>query len=315
MILWPKTSKSSAGQDDLHTAELLVKKVYEKNNYVLDGYGALGWISFLKHDWERGLHLFHYDAELRKQSNRFYEIGKQVLSALKLKSKLSYSLPIPVIAFPRSGSNFLQNVLEKSSGIHNSTIYTNFEAWENVTHTVKSHSLSLDNLKREWKTFLVNRPFPNKAIVLLRDVRDIMISFYEYVQAVHKCNIEQDDFLTKVDYAYAANLRYNASFYHISVADAYNTFMKNWVQSDPDEINVLIIHYEDLLTNPKIEFQKIFNFLELDCTLAQDTLSEKVSLYSNENRKRGALNNWNSCFEYDNLISSTSQLYESNVIQ
>jgi len=219
--------------------------------------------------------------------------------------QVDYSLPGYVVSFPRSGSNFLQNVLEQSSGMACRSRYARLRINPCEYLTLKSHAISPAMLNEEIRLQgLRKADTPSKIIWLIRDPRDVMISFYEYTQSERGVAISQDDFLAKVDYHWAtfAHMQQpvpylltfprRAAVEPLSVGEAFSAFRRNWSEHARRTGEVLQVRYEDLVDRPRETFATVFQYLELDCPLAEESLGDRVSLYSSERRPRGVAYGW-----------------------
>ena len=246
---------------------------------------------------------------------------KQLLSEEKAKSlNVNYTLPSYLIGFPRSGTNFLQSVLEGSSELICRSMYGPPKANPNNILSLKSHTTSYEYLLDEISRFVPNTKSPDKFIVIIRDPRDVFISFYEFIQSTKGVSISKSDFISEVCYFFATfkdNHMINSrkkELSPLSILDAYRKHIEHWITHRPESLNCHIVKYEDLVDSAEEEFQKIFNFLELDCTLKAETLSRKVSQYSNSTRKRGTTSGWRNCQDqYSEIISSVNNLLEDEI--
>lgn len=221
----------------------------------------------------------------------------QLMQVRERAARLSYLLPAVVLSYPRAGSNFLQSVLQGSSGFRCQSIYGELAEGADSTLTVKSHSPSPAYFEDEWHRLLPDRPLPAKIIRLQRDPRDVLISFLEYTEANRKTSISQDEFLNGVDYFYASTVDrdFRRSLYKqgMTVAEAFKEHVRTWyMETPPDYCEILPVRYEDLLLEPQAAFQRIFEFLNLDCELSKKFLKVKVSLYSDTGRQRARLQGW-----------------------
>lgn len=217
----------------------------------------------------------------------------------------SYRLPTYLVSFPRSGSNFLQSVLSASSGMFCCSQYGRLELHAESFLSLKSHAISPQVLREE---ILLFRPtdviWPEKIVVITRDPRDVMISFYEYVKSKRAVEIFQGKFLHGVDYRWAAfgnpadpichllTFPRNTVVQPLSICDAFRYFTKHWCASSDSDSAVLRVRFEDLALRPRQTFQQVFDFLDLDCELAEEAIDRKVSLHSTEKRERGKTDGW-----------------------
>ncbi len=243
----------------------------------------------------------------------------QVARARETAAKLPYPLPAVVLSYPRAGSNFLQSVLQGSSGLRCQSIYGQLTEGPQYTLSVKSHSPSPAYLEDEWKRLLPELDLPQKIIRLQRDPRDLMISFLEYTAANRKTDIRQEEFLNGVDFFYASTIdrEYRRACYKqgMSVAEAFKEHVRTWyVEPVPDRYEILPMRYEDLLLDAQTAFGKIFNFLNLDCELAEKFLQIKVSLYSDTGRQRARVQGWRENLErYGALIAMVQEQLKDEI--
>ena len=92
----------------------------------------------------------------------------------------------------------------------------------------------------------------------------------------------------------------------MSVLQAYKKHVQEWFAEKPALSNCLIVKYEDLVTTPDEGFQRIFDFLDLDCPLAKEFLTLEVSLYDDTRRHRAKAAAWKGhAEEYRVLLDAT----------
>ncbi|MBO8151893.1 MAG: sulfotransferase domain-containing protein [Candidatus Marinimicrobia bacterium] len=231
----------------------------------------------------------------------------------KLKKIIS---PTYLISFPRSGSNFVQNVITKSSGTYNYSIYYFGNNEYRKCLTIKSHALSYSHLIAEVARFIPSeRNLPAKFIILWRDPRDIMISFYEFIQKRYDISLSQGEFLSnEVNY-----VRHVIGFPPLPILEAYKVFMLNWRSGNKlsygDQNTPWIeIKYEDILNQPEIEFDRIFNFLGIKCKLNKYAVSEKVSFMEDKRPERCIAGSWRKFYkDYKKIVDATSNYLESEI--
>lgn len=221
-----------------------------------------------------------------------------------------------LVSYPRSGSNFLQNVLEKSSGQVCGSLYG--AVWSKRGHhlNVKSHAFSrvwlLDEINRYTKVS-DNNP---KVMCIFRDPRDVMISFWNFVQYKKNIVVAQDKFIDHMAYDYATFtskdpvLDRRVEWSPLSVGDSYREHYRNWMLQDESK-NFTKFKFEKLLTSPHLEFKRLFDFLGINCELAEEALAERVSLYGGDKgRKRGQQYGWKANYnKYKAIIDKVEQDY------
>lgn len=222
-----------------------------------------------------------------------------------------------LISFPRSGANVLQNVFRISSGLDAQSIYGTLNHPDKIVN-YKSHAPSREYLYDETQRLLNKDSRNSKKIILVRDPRDVFISFYEYTQHQKKTTIDQDFFIQNYDFFLAAPI--DRQFLRkvectpLKVIEAYKKHINEWIIEGTSPSLELVVSYEQLLTNSKYVFRKIFNFLELHCTLNENALHERVSLYSNEKRERCIINCWKTCYsDYQNIINYVEDSLDSEL--
>jgi len=198
--------------------------------------------------------------------------------------------PCFLISPMRCGSNFLANVVCKSSGNQYSTIYdpeTTPIYHNNPNLIIKSHAPSYLHLLSECGAFI---PFmsnlPHKMIVLVRDPRDMFISMYDWMEARLNEELSQENFLDDLKYSYSA-----PGLGQISPGDAFKKFIKNWWQVNKYSSvkSVLRMKFENLVSSKKANFEEIKSFLNLDCRIQEEFFEKKVQQLSQKRKERGTV--------------------------
>ncbi len=227
---------------------------------------------------------------------------------------IRYRLPVYLISFPRSGSNFLQSVVFQSTGYYCGSLYGNRPVDLRTVFMFKSHALSFPYLLDEIDRYYPHAHGPEKTILLVRDPRDVMISFYEYVKVTKKIEILQDEFLRAIsfEYAFCNNARVETfkrrtDLEPLNIGDAYKRHVNNWFVRQDVSSEHLIVRYEDLIDSPVESFGLIFDFLESESELSKEATGKLVSLYSNEERPRGKAYGWKDNQSHRVLIEMTNQ--------
>ena len=250
-----------------------------------------------------------------KQFLQVSEVRKRLLllHGLERLSKLRYAQPAVVVSYPRSGSNFMQSILTHSTGMNNISIYGQSPSSFIPLLTVKSHAPSPEYLEDEYQRLLETESLPGRIILLKRDPRDVMISFYEYTQTQRGTTISQEDFLENISFFYASTIdkthsrRIETS--PLTVLEAYRKHIHTWFADRSPALPVLELSYEDMVTKPKESFRAALDYLEIDLPVAEAYLEVKVSLYSTDSRSRGEAYGWKHAAEkYAVLLEGVERL-------
>ena len=306
-------ARGYADKGSTEKAEPLIEKAYCDDRDLKDGYAKLAFSRYGRNFFSN-IQWIERDLKLNRLSENFKNKFDSIKRATNLSQRLSYRLPAIVVSFPRSGSNFIQNVIQESSGMICQSIYDT-DILLNGTLNLKTHSPSPEYFINEWIDSFKSEPLPEKLILLIRDPRDVFISFYEFVKFRRNIDVPQNDFLSQTDYFYAAFTDKRIYSDGLSICRAYKEFIQNWYVRDNKKYDILKVHYEDLVGNPAAAFLKIFKFLEIDCELSLPSLKKRVSLYSPSRRLRGAASGWESIQqEYSHLIMQSQIHFEEEML-
>lgn len=237
----------------------------------------------------------------------------RLIHAKKKAAKLGYVLPTFLVSFPRSGSNFLQSVLQGSSGFLCQSIYGPYPDDTEPVLSLKSHAISLEHLLDEINRLLPDVSQPSKIILLPRDPRDVMISFFEFTQVRRNIILRQENFLD-ISYFYASTIDKTSErkieYTPLNITEAYKSHIKNWFVNKPEHLDCLTLRYEDLVQSPNKHFQHLFEFLNLNCSIATEMLEVKVSLYSQTSAQRGQAQGWRAYQDkYAGLLAQVQTLF------
>ena len=199
--------------------------------------------------------------------------------------------------FPRSGTHWIRNVIEKSTGQKTGDLYSKKPSpLDKQVIIVKIHarSKSIAYLKALW--LLPRFKFGGKYIYVYRDPRDAIISLYEmYKNAKEMDDLQTDEFL--------------------KIYDPIRQFrweIKAWVF--PDHKNVFLVKYEDLKLFPEKGFERIFNYLGLNASLAEESIGKLVATSDSKKRPRGIAYAWKDApSEYEYIIECASKQLKSEI--
>ncbi len=238
--------------------------------------------------------------------------------AKAFSARASYKLPSFLVSFPRSGSNMIQNVLESSSGMRCCSLYSPRPLDPASVLSFKSHALSPAYLTDEIARFYPELESPDKTILLQRDPRDVIVSFFEYVKTQKSINLNQSEFLHGISYEYAFNNNPSTVQSHLrkvaieplSVSQGYRMHLQSWFLNHGDDPRILKVTYEGLVNDPQTAFAEVFDFLEIENQINLDAMEKKVSQYSSEERPRGVAHGWKKNSTHRQLIEQTEEAFK-----
>ena len=224
--------------------------------------------------------------------------------------------PVYLMGFPRSGTNFLQNVVRNSSKRLINNMY-NLEDDPDAHLIIKSHAPSYPHLLGEVGQFAQGiSSLPGRFIIIWRDPRDMMISYYEFMKSRFGIEVAQADFLQATTYH-----RRQPGFEELSIEQAFRLFVSAWHKPNYDvgdgglQNRVAInLRHEDVTGDPQTWFGRVFEFLGIDCTLAESALKVRTSQHSSVRENRGAVSGWKANADvFGDLIESTESLLGAEI--
>lgn len=225
-----------------------------------------------------------------------------------------------LLSFPRSGSNFVQNVLKQNcpdllcAGIYRG-------GHMSAPHIcLKSHAIDSKAVAHEVQKFWSAAPAPNTQIALLRDPRDMFLSIYDYV-AGHRQTPTDPDKALDLDFFWfffpphvLQHLRQGQHAHAFTVANAYASWLQAWVFSKPD--HTLLVRYEDLVQTPEHSFAALFDHIGQTPPTSLKALRRLVSQNGSSARQRGAAQSWKQApARYQPLIRAVEARFGDQIAQ
>ncbi|MEQ9674826.1 MAG: sulfotransferase domain-containing protein [Roseovarius indicus] len=203
-----------------------------------------------------------------------------------------------LIGFPRSGTNFLQSVVQASTNRSAKSIYGGRPERTRTAISLKSHAPSPDILNREL-TKLIKPGFKTQKIIrLFRDPRDVMISYFEMFRKHTGERPAQTEFLDQLFFSAfnegARKAQSPRNLKTLKIVSAHRLSVRNWIDFQDPEVRTLRLHYEDMVQNPLETFSQVLDFLGSNDPVAQDSLKTLVSQVSQSDRPRAAVQGWKS---------------------
>ncbi|WP_052400852.1 sulfotransferase domain-containing protein [Oceanobacillus jeddahense] len=174
---------------------------------------------------------------------------------------------ICLVAYPKSGNNFLLFLIA-------TLLYRKKMDWATKGITVQNASsapiANLPSPHLVWSHESYDASYP-KVIYLVRDPRDVVISYYHHFQKYHG---DKRDFDTFFD-----------AFMNGDITPGkWDTQIESWLANQEKVKNgFLLVKYEDLLEAPAKEAKRITTFLNVDRT--EQEINEAVHWASFDNMK------------------------------
>ena len=206
-----------------------------------------------------------------------------------------------LVSYPRSGSNFFQEILKTKYRLGASSLYGDDVQSSNKTN-LKSHAISYAYLKDECNFILGDDEKPHKIITMYRDPRDVMISFFNFFNSYNQGEIAQNDFLS-LDWFLVLTRTPNTRTWlrsthqnPVNIAESYQIFVDSWFVNKNISDNTIMttLRYDDLVAQPELVVSKALAALNLNCVPAGESneATSLVSTISAEDRPRGCAQGW-----------------------
>lgn len=174
---------------------------------------------------------------------------------------------ICLVAYPKSGNNFLLFLVAM-------LLYRKKIDWATKGAMIQNVSKEpIENLPSPHLVWSHNRYDPSypKVIYLVRDPRDIVISYYHHFQKYYRESRDFDEF-------------FQAFMEGKIEPGMWDTNIESWLDNQEKVKNgFLLVKYEDLLQNTSKEAKRIINFLNLD--RSEQEINEAVNWASFDNMK------------------------------
>ncbi|NRB19370.1 MAG: sulfotransferase domain-containing protein [Rhodobacteraceae bacterium] len=202
-----------------------------------------------------------------------------------------------LVSFPRSGSNFLQNIVrDNTKQLGCASIYQSLSL-TTPKILLKSHALNFGVLRKELTTLWDIAPPRFKRIVLVRDPRDVFISLYDYVTALHGAEIDPATFLIIDFYWHLYRPHMNGlvrgkQTRALTVLQAYQTWFRTWITGADKFPRALHVRFEELVSDPQTGFAPVFKLLDEPMPDPLASTAKLVSQIGESPRRRGQSQGW-----------------------
>ena len=180
-------------------------------------------------------------------------------------SRSDFNVLCVMCGFPRSGTHWIRNVVEKSSGLYCPNLedidYSKVSVNKKMP-VMKIHARSKLVLKIKMFFRLPPHSFQKKYIYVYRDPRDAIISLYNMYNIIKNKNLSQKEFLQIYD-----------------PIGQFKWEINSWVLGKKSK-NILIIRFEDLKLNSTSTFKQILTFLNIKNEINNEILVTNLQMKS-----------------------------------
>jgi len=165
-----------------------------------------------------------------------------------------------LVSYPRSGNTwvrFLIANLLKPEGVE-----IDFHNVQEYVPEINRNNEIIEALPspRVIKSHALYKPSFPKVIYLVRDGRDVYVSYYYYRLKQLDEGITFSQYLRRKDH----------------FPSLWKEHVESWLKWDQPQPNMLLVRYEDLLSKPEAELRKIVKFIGVDKT--DDVISHAVEV-------------------------------------
>lgn len=210
-----------------------------------------------------------------------------------------------IVSYPRSGNTWLRFLI--------GTLYSGINVtWENMEEIIPDiYRCSNKHLKGIKRPRLLKSHHPydaryGKVIYIIRDPRDVLISFFNFYRKFYKLENTQSSFNSFFNKYINGKLKDFGS---------WKTNVESWLnQSSKIPNGFIYFRYEDILNDTKVYLERIFDFLNIKRTneeienailwasfdnmrKLENEQNESVSLFKNSDKelsfvRKGKIGNW-----------------------
>lgn len=178
-----------------------------------------------------------------------YALGRQAMA----KGITSYDDDVWIVSYPKSGNTWTRFLIANLIAGGETVDWSNIE--RHVPDLYYSRDPQLRGLKRPryFKSHEPYRPDYRRVIFIVRDPRDVAVSYYHFVRKAHMLSVDatMDEFMKK---------------FMDGRIDPYGSWGENvgsWLGARRNTPDFMIVRYEDLLENTESQLARIAEMLRL----------------------------------------------------
>lgn len=216
------------------------------------------------------------------------------------------------ISLPKSGTTYIANALEKfinscsAAASSQKLLSANrpnilFKLETQSPYKESLSTLISDHAPAVPQNLFGLRMVVDRLIVHVRDPRQALLSFVYYLQ-------QTNDYRSP-EYLISTQLRLPPDYFSLSLTEQINwqiekwylpdaiKWIKGWIDADQDPLfypKILFTKQEDLATEPKMFFESILNFYEIET--ARFVFPEKPCFQATKHLRKGSVNEWREVF-------------------
>jgi hypothetical protein len=184
-----------------------------------------------------------------------YAVGRQAMA----KGVTSYDDDVWIVSYPKSGNTWTRFLIANLVAGDEPVDWSNIERFVPDIYDNRDPQLRDLPRPRYFKSHEAYRPEYRRVVFIVRDPRDIAVSYYHFVRKAHRLPPE------------ASISEYMATFLEGSI-DPYGNWGENvgsWLGARRGTEDFIIVRYEDLLEDAEAQLARIADALKLATNDAQ----------------------------------------------
>jgi estrone sulfotransferase len=171
-----------------------------------------------------------------------------------------------IVSYPKSGNTWVRFII--ANLIYGEEEEINFHKAKQFIPDFEVHHQDIENLNRPriLKSHSLYNPSFGKVVYIVRDVRDVYISYFYYLKNKLPENKTISEFIREID----------------TKEGGWARHINSWIQNKSK--NILIVKYENLLNNTFLEIKTIVEFMGL--SFGNEKIRQAIAKSSFENMKK-----------------------------